>query len=208
VRDVLDDVLPESVTAPGTELRYNRDSVPDHVAAVVDLLQDPDRVLTVGGTSVCAGDILGDTWDEFSEDVIRKVSSHVAFCDLIGARRALWYTGLSGAVDASAWFPNPWWERAVELLRRAAADNRSAELYYSPDHMADRSPPDDPFWERLLTSPAELTGPQCAWLQSTRIRDFLRTVRDEDRLRLGPLNDHDRFPGLAALVYLRNATIT
>jgi len=59
VRDMLDDVLPDSVTEPGTEMAYDRRAVPDHVAALVELLQDPDRELTVGGSTVTASDVLG-----------------------------------------------------------------------------------------------------------------------------------------------------
>lgn len=199
VRAVLDEVLPESITQAGTDLPYNRRTVPDHVTAVVDLLQDPDRELTVGGTSVAAADILGDSWGQYTEDVIRKVSSHVKFCDLIGARRALWYAGLSGALYASAWFPNPWWGRAVDLLYHAVADGRLAEAFYAPERMADVPVPDEAFWATLRTRPAELRGPQCNWVQRSRLRDFIGDVRDGDRACLGPLDDADRFFGLAVM---------
>lgn len=174
--------------------------MPDHVAALVELLQDPDRKLTVGGSTVTASDVLGETWDEYAEDVMRKVTTHVKVTDLIGARRALWHAGLSGILYAPDWFPNPWWSRAVDLLRGAIADNRTAEVLYSPERMADAPPLDDEFWQTLLSRPAELSGPQCAWTQDTRMGDLIRTVSDSDRARLGPLNDDDRFPGLAAMI--------
>jgi hypothetical protein len=199
VRDMLDEVLPNSVTQPGTDIVYDRRSVPDHIAALVELMQDPDRELTVGGSTVTASEVLGETWDEYAADVMRKVTTHVKANDLIGARRALWYAGLSGIIYASDWFPNPWWARAVDLLRAAIADNRAAEVLYSPERMGDAPPLDDEFWQTLLTRPAELTGPQCTWLQGTRLRDLIRTARDSDRQRLGPLKDEDRFLGLAVM---------
>jgi len=198
VRDVLDEVLPESATEPDTDLHYSRRTVPDHVAAVVDLLQDPDRLLTVGGTNLMAGDILGDSWDEYTEDVYRKITGHLKLCDLIGTRRALWHVGLSGALYASSWFPNPWWVRAVRILQAHVADGNMAEAFYAPDRTATATPPDAMFWETLLTAPAELTGPQCHWVQTTRIRDLLHIVREDDRQRLGPLPDQERFPVFAA----------
>ncbi|WP_189041404.1 hypothetical protein [Micromonospora sonchi] len=198
VRDMLDDVLPDSVTEPGAEITYDRRSVPEHIAALVELLQDPDRELTVGGSAVAAGDVLGATWDEYAEDVMRKVATHIKVTDLIGARRALWYAGLSGIIYASAWFPNPWWSRAVDLLRDAIADNRAVEVLYSPERVTE-IPLDDEFWQTLSSRPAELTGPQCAWVQDTRLPDLISTARDSDRQRLGPLTGEDRFFGLAVM---------
>ncbi len=199
VREILDDLLPESVTEAGAELPYDRRAVPDHVAATATLLQDPSRVLTVGGTEVVAGEVLADSWDEYAEDVIDKVSRHVMFCDRIGVRRALWYMGLSGVLYASSWFPNPWWARAVDQLQRATANGDLSALFYAPDR-ADATPlPDNAFWETLLGSPAELNGLQCRWVQSTRIRDCIRAVREDDREVLGPLAAQHRFSSFAAL---------
>lgn len=198
VREVLDETLPESITEPGTELGYDRRHVPHHVTALVELLQSPDRELTVGGTRIAAGDILGDTWDEYADDVVRKISTHVTVCDLIGARRAIWHAAISGTVYASGWFPNPWWARAVGLLRGAVTDGRTGEVFHSPHRMADIWLPDDAFWETLPTRRAELNGPQCRWVQRTKLGDLIRAVRDSDRERLGPPDDA-RFSGLAAM---------
>ena len=199
VRELLDQLLPESVTVAGTELGYDRRSVPDHVAAVVDLLQDPDRELTVGGTSITAGDVLGDTWDEYAEDVAGKVSAHVRVCDLVGASRALWYMGLSGILYASAWFPNPWWTRAVDLLRRAAVDSPMADAIRPGEWKTSVPLPEAEFWQTLLSTPARLSGPQCVWVQRSRLGEVIRAVRDTDRQRLGPLDDRERFSGFAAM---------
>lgn len=199
VREMLDDLLPDSVTEVGAELPYDRRGIPDHVAATVALLQDPDRVLPIGGTEVVAGDVLGDSWDQYAEDVVDKVSRHVMFCDRIGVRRALWYIGLSGVLYASSWFPNPWWVRSVERLQRAAVGGDLAAVYFSPDRANATPPADDVFWERLLRSPAELSGPQCRWVQSTRIREYIHAVREDDRAVLGPLAAQERFSGFAAL---------
>jgi hypothetical protein len=107
---------------------------------------------------------------------------------------------MSGILYASAWFPNPWWTRAVELMRTALRDNnRTAEVFYSPERAAKVPEPSKSFWESLLTNPAELNGPQCSWVQRTRLHDFIHTVRDSDRQRLSPLDDDQRFPGLAAM---------
>jgi hypothetical protein len=200
VRDMLDDELPDSVTEPGTEIVYDRRAVPDHIAALAELLQDPDRESTVGGSTVTVSEILGESWDEYIEDVMRKITTLVKATDLIGARRALWYAGLSGIIYASAWFPNPWWSRAVDLLRAAIADGRTGEVVYSPQRTADAPRPDDEFWQTLRSRPAELTGPQCAWVQGTRLGDLIETVRNSDRQRLGSLNDEDRFSGLAVMI--------
>jgi hypothetical protein len=66
--------------------------------------------------------------------------------------------------------------------------------------MAEAAALDDEFWQTLLSRPAELSGPQCAWVQDTRLGDLIRTVRDSGRQCLGPLNDEDRFPGLAVMI--------
>lgn len=198
VREVLDQTLPESVTASGTQVPYDRRSVPAHVLALVDLLQDPRRKLVVGGSSITASDVLADTWAEYAEDVISKMSTHIAFCDLLGARRAVWYAALSGALYAPAWFPNPWWNRAVELLRSAMLANRTIEVFSSLREASIPAPAGS-FWESLLTDPARLNGRQCAWVQRNRLSDLILTVRDGDRQLLGPLADDQRFPGVAAM---------
>jgi hypothetical protein len=199
VREALGEVLPMAVTEPGVKLFYDHESAPDHVVELVELLQDPDRLLTVGGTTIAAGDVLGDTWEVYTEDVTRKIGIHLRFCDLLGARRALWYASMSGILYASDWFPNPWWTRAVELLRNAYQDDRTAEVYYSPERVTKVPESSEAFWELLLAYPAELNGPQCAWVQRTRLRDLILTVRNRDRQRLGPLDDGERFPGLAVM---------
>jgi len=130
---------------------------------------------------------------------MRKISAHVRFCDLIGARRAVWYAALSGILYASAWFPNPWWTRAVTLLRSAVIDGRLDEAFYRQDRTVDVPPPEEDFWDTLSKRPAELTGPQCEWVQGTRLQGFIHSVRDTDRQRLGPLDDTARFPGLAVM---------
>src|SRR6266511_3732022 len=179
-------------------MRLNISTAMD-VREVLDQLQDPDRELTVGGTSITAGDVLGDTWDEYAEDVAGKVSAHVRVCDLVGASRALWYMGLSGILYASAWFPNPWWTRAVDLLRRAAVDSPMADVFHSPGRMASVPLPEAEFWQTLLSTPARLSGPQCVWVQRSRLGEVIRAVRDTDRQRLGPLDDRERFSGFAAM---------
>jgi hypothetical protein len=199
VREMLDDLLPELVTEVGADLPYDRRVVPDHVAAAVALLQDPDRVLRIGGTEVMAGNVLGDSWEAYADDVVEKVSRHVIFCDRIGVRRALWYMGISGVVYASSWFPNPWWARAVDRLHRAAVNGDVEAVYVSPDRYSEAPLAGDVFWGRLLRSPAGLSGPQCRWVQSTRLREFVLAVREDDRAVLGPLAEQDRFPVFAAL---------
>jgi hypothetical protein len=199
VREALSEVLPEAVIEPGADLIYDHESAPDHIGALVELLQDPYRELAVGGTSIAASDVLGGMWDEYTEDVTRKVGTHLRFCDLIGTRRALWYASLSGILYASAWFPNPWWTRAVNRLRNAYQHNQAAEVFYSPQRATGVPEPSESFWDTLLAYPAELNGPQCHWIQQTRLSDFIHAVRDSDRQRLGPLNSDERFPGLAVM---------
>lgn len=198
VREVLDQTLPESVTVAGTQAPYDRRSVPAHVLALVDLLQDRRRKLVVGGSSITAGNVMADTWAEYAEDVIAKMSTHLAFCDLLGARRAVWYAALSGVLYAPAWFPNPWWTRAVELLRSAVLANRTIEVFPSLRE-ASIPAPADRFWTSLLTNPARLNGRQCAWLRRNRLSELFLTVRDGDRQLLGPLPDDQRFPGVVAM---------
>ena len=57
--------------------------------------------MTVGGASVTAAGILGHTWDEYTADVLSKITPHLKFCDLIGASRAVWQIALSGVSYAS-----------------------------------------------------------------------------------------------------------
>jgi hypothetical protein len=199
VRAILDAALPDSVTAPGAELAYDRREVPAYVWRIVEALQDPDRELTVGGTRVAADRILGDSWDEYEHDVVDKISAHVRVCDLIGARRGLWHVALSGVTYATGWFPNPWWRRAVHALRGALLDERLDEVFHRPDLMGDAPVPGDAFWEGLATRPETLNGRQCLWVQRTRLGALLREVQEADRQRLGPLYDGARFTGTAAI---------
>jgi hypothetical protein len=199
VRAVLDETLPESLTGPATEWAYDRRLIPDHVSTIVELLQDPERELTVGVTTILAADIVGRTWDEYVEDVVTKVSVHVRFCDLLGTRRALWHVGLSGALYASGWFPNPWWTRAVALLRDAVNTGEQNKAFHFPEQVRDHRPPGQNFWPRLLSTPAELDGRQCRWVQQTRLRDLIHDVRDADRERLGPLAPDSRFSFMGAI---------
>jgi hypothetical protein len=199
VRAILDTALPDSVTVPGAELAYDRREVPAHVWMIVEALQNPDRELTVGGTRVAAGRVLGDSWDEYEHDVVDKISAHVRVCDLIGARRGLWHVALSGVTYASGWFPNPWWRRAVQALRGALLDNRLDEVFHRPDLMEEAPLPDEAFWEALATRPETLNGRQCRWTQKTRLGALLRQVQEADRQRLGPLHDGTRFTGTAAI---------
>jgi hypothetical protein len=199
VREVLGEVLPNSVIEPGTELTYDDESAPDHVVELVELLQDPDRLLTVGGTSTTASDLLGGTWDKYTEDVMRKIGIHLRFCDLLGTRRALWYASMSGILYASDWFPNPWWARAVDQLRNALQEDRRGQVFYFPERATSIPEPSESFWETLLAYPNELNGPQCDWVQRTRLRDFIHAVRESDRQHLGPMEDDQRFPGLALM---------
>ena len=198
VRDLLDETLPDSITEPGTVLGYHRRAAPDHVVGLVDLLQDPDRDLTVGGASVTAASILGDSWDEYTDDVMSKITPHVKFCDLIGARPGIWQIALSGVSYASEWYPNPWWARAVEVLRRAVADGRLADVFHFVDRATEIPPPVDTFWPTLLTRPAALNGPQCHWIQQTELGTHVRQIRDTDRDRLRPSGER-KFGALSAL---------
>jgi hypothetical protein len=145
---------------------------------------------------VSAGDVLGDSWGQYTEDVLDKISIHVRLCDVLGTQRALWYTALSGILYASAWFPNPWWTRAVGRLHRAFDGNRVDEVYNNPPPMANVALPDETFWATLAQNPATLTGPQCLWTQGTRIRDHIAAVRETDRQQYGPPPDAERFKAM------------
>lgn len=198
VRDILDDMLPDSASDPGAELYYPRKHVPGHVLEVIQLLEDPDRELAIGGTMVTAEAVLGDSWDQYNEDLYAKVGMHIHFCDLIGARRALWYSAISGVVYAKCWYPNPWWARSVDELQRAFSSGRADEIFYLPEHAKDLPEPAETFWTTLRDYPALLTGPQCSWVQRTRLRKIINEQSELDRQRLGPL-EQNRFFAFAAL---------
>ena len=198
VREVLADVLPDASTEPGAVLHYDRRRAPIHVAELVSLLQDPDRELLVGGATVTAGDVLGESWDRYTNDVVSKVGMHLKYCDVIGARRAIWQIALSGVAYAGAWYPSPWWTRAVDLLRRAEAEGRITDVFGREGRASAIPAPVDTFRDTLRTNPAQLNGPQCSWVQLTELRAFLRRVRDEDRSRLQPAGELT-FNGFSAL---------
>lgn len=199
VRQVLAETVPLAATEPGAVLSYDRRALPEHLLVVVEFLQDPDRAMVVGGTSVTAGEILGDSWDEYESNVIEKITLPVRFADRIGARRALWYTGLSGHVFASSWYPNPFWNLAVNRLRAAVDAGDPGGVYVLPDRPHSEACLDSQFWSTLLHDPAALSGPQCEWVQETRLQRNLQQVREEVRATLGPLPDGSRFSPLAAL---------
>lgn len=204
VRTALDATLDEAATQPGAEMPYPRSGVPDYVAAVYGLLRGSERPLTVGSSTFAAGDLIGPaTWDRYLVDLDRKLAQPVHFCDLVGARRALWYTALSGASYAPHWFPAPAWAKGVASLSAALAagdfDRAVWDARYAPP--ATWTPADDdPFWATLSSSPRRLNGRQARWIiKFSRLRDHLRDARETDRRRLGPL-DTGRFSGIMAMM--------
>ncbi len=198
VREVLDEVLPGAASEPGAEIPFPRKQLPNHALYVIQLLEDPDREIAVGGTAVTAEEVLGDSWDQYTEDLYAKIGMHIHFCDLIGARRALWYAAISGVVYAESWYPNPWWVRSVNELQHAFAGGRTGETFYLREHAKDLPEPATNFWDRLRDHPAHLTGPQCSWIQRTRLRLIIQEQSNFDRQRLGPLEEN-RFHPFATL---------
>lgn len=199
VREVLAETLPSAVTEVGTELAYRCSEAPDHVTTLVGLLQDPNRELTVGGSRVTARAILGASWDEYRDDVIRKITTHLTFCDTIGARRALWHVALSGTIYATEWFPSPWWRAAVRMLRHGSTGADDIGIDRMPQATDDRCPFGDDFWDGLMNEPETLNAQECLWVQGSRLGNVIREIQEAERQRLGPLDDNDRFPGLAII---------
>ena len=186
VRAALDEDLPGEVTDPGAVLAFDRRSTPEYVGGLVALLEDSDRELIVGGTSVTAAAVLGDTWGKYVEDVYEKIGPHIKYCDLLGARRAVWHIALSGVSYASAWFPNPWWGRAVDMLQRVVTGGPPSDAFHFADRATPAPPPADAFWDTLAERPALLNGPQCAWVGTTRLRAIIHQIRDSDRDEMQP----------------------
>lgn len=204
VRAALDATLDEAAIQPGAEMPYPRSRVPDYVSAVYGLLNGSGRPLTVGSSTLAAGELFGPAaWDRYLVDLDRKLAQPVHFCDLVGARRALWYTALSGASYAPHWFPAPAWAKGVASLSAALAAGDFDRVvwdgrYAPPATWAPAA--DDPFWATLSSSPGRLNGRQAQWIiDFSRLRDHLHDAREADRRRLGPL-DTGRFSGIMAMV--------
>lgn len=204
VRDALDATLGQVATEPSAEMPYRRSEVPNYVSAVYGLLEDPDRPVTVGAGAIAAGDLFGPAaWDRYLVDLDRKLALPVRFCDLVGARRALWYAALSGASYARHWFPAPAWATGVASLRAALAagdfDRVVWEGRYAPPATWAPAADDEAFWEALSSSPERLNGRQAQWIINfSRLRDHLDDAREAYRSRLGPL-DTGRFSGIMAM---------
>ncbi len=205
VRAALDGTLDDSATEASPKMPYRRSGVPPFISAVYGLLKDPDRPLTIGSITVATGELFGPAaWDRYLIDLDRKLAQPVRFCDLVGARRGLWYAALSGASYARHWFPAPAWVAGVASLRAALAagdfDRVVGDRRYAPPATWAPAADDDVFWEALSSWPERLNGRQAHWIINfSRLRDHLDDAREVDRRRLGPL-DNGRFSGIMAMM--------
>ncbi|HVT77943.1 MAG TPA: hypothetical protein VHD87_12995 [Acidimicrobiales bacterium] len=193
LRHALDQTLPDTVTTPGADLAVDDLGLPGYVRSVADVLADPDRELVVGCAVFTAGEVIGEEmWDDYLEDLWRKLGAVGSFVELLGARRALWLAALTATSYASDWFPAPAWARGVAALRHVVTRGSAEEARWGTGPGWDPTADDDDFWAALTTAPNTLNGMQARWVIASYLDDYLRAAREDDRQRLGALPDEQR----------------
>lgn len=186
VAEVLDAVLPEDITSPGTHGPVPDRPVPEHLMAVIDLLSEPDRLLTIGPSIVTAGEVLGEQWPVLVEDQLRKLNVTLAVADGFGSRTSLWFSALSGAGYAGTWWPLPYFADGVARLRTLVASGDPA--VWNPEVPSTLWAPtaaDERFWDVLTSEPYLLDDEQARWVLRSLLGDHVRAAREAARETLG-----------------------
>lgn len=117
-------------------------------------------------------------------DVEDKVIRPVVLADAVGARRALRYSALTGAIYGDGWWPSAHWAAAVADLRASLAAGNLERVIYPPRReRPGPNPGDKEYWAALTDAPESLNHAQAWWMNGSRYGTGCTIADGPPRLR-------------------------
>lgn len=164
VRHVLSSETRANSAGTGPD-HYFLDDAPPWLEHTIASLADPEREVAIGGFTVAARALLADGWDDYLDDLDRKLGATARMAAVIGERRTLQLLAISGASYFAHWYPHAVWAPALKQLRGEIRAGNLAAALYDPGTDPWRPDADDEtFWHAATNYPHLLNARQARFL--------------------------------------------